>query len=97
MRLSPLFFPQIYVFYRVENMIFIDVPAYRIQHKFFVYLFRGVVIKPTEFFVFLDVSKKTFRLYRTDLSVQYLPYADIRCGLRIRIPLMSVYNHPVLL
>lgn len=40
-----------------KTVIFIDIPANRIQHKFLVYLFGRTVMKPPEFFVFLYVPK----------------------------------------
>ncbi len=46
-----------------ETMVFIDIPANCIQHKFFVYLFGRTVLKSPEFFVFLYVPKVALCLH----------------------------------
>lgn len=53
-----------------EPMIFIDIPADRIKHEFFIYLFRRAVIETPEIIVFLDIAKMSFCLDGTDLAVQ---------------------------
>ena len=62
-------------------MIFIDIPADRIKHEFFIYLFRRAVIKPPEIFIFLDVPEMALGLDGTDLAVQDPFFTlDIRMG-----------------
>lgn len=53
-----------------ESVVFIDVPANCVQHKFLVHLLCKTVIEPAEFFVILYVPKVPFCLYGTDLAVQ---------------------------
>ncbi len=43
-------------------MVFIDVSSYCIQHELFIYFFCTSVIETPEVFIFLDISKVTFRL-----------------------------------
>lgn len=43
-----------------KSVVFIDVPANCVQHKFLVHLLCRTVIEPAEFFVFLYVPKVPF-------------------------------------
>lgn len=54
-----------------KTVVFIYVPANCIQHEFLVHLFRGTVIEPPKFFIFLYVPEMSLRLYGADLAVQY--------------------------
>ena len=53
-----------------KTVVFVDIPANCIQHKFLVYFFCRTVIKPPEFFVFFYVPKVAFCLYGPVLAVQ---------------------------
>lgn len=69
-------FPFEFMYFIVqETVVFIDIPANCIQHKFLIYFFCRSVIKPPEFFVFFYVPKVPFCLYGSDLAVQYPPLA----------------------
>ena len=65
-------FPFEFMYFIVQKtVVFIYVPANCIQHEFLVHLFRGTVIEPPKFFVFLYVPEMSLRLYGADLAVQY--------------------------
>lgn len=67
-----------------EPVIFIDIPANRVQHKLFIYFFAGTIIKTPEPFVFLDVSKVPLCLDRSDLALQDSFLAlDVRLGVSV--------------
>ena len=51
-----------------KTVVFIDIPTDRIQHEFFIYFFRRTVVKATEVFILLDITKMPFRLDGTNLT-----------------------------
>ena len=53
-----------------KTMVFVDISTNRIQHEFFIYLFCGTIIETPEIFVFFYISKMSFRLDRTNLTIQ---------------------------
>ena len=73
-------FPFEFMYFIVQKtVVFIYIPANRIQHKFLVYFFCRPVIKPAEFFVLFYVPKVAFCLYGSDLAVQY-PFFTLYIG-----------------
>ena len=74
-------FPFEFMYFIVQKtVVFIYVPANCIQHEFLVHLFRGTVIEPPKFFVFLYVPEMSLRLYGADLAVQY-PFLALYVGM----------------
>ncbi len=51
-----------------KAMIFIHVPAYGIEHKFFADFFSTSIVEASEAVVFFYISKMAFCLYGTYLS-----------------------------
>ena len=51
-----------------KTVVFIDIPTDRIQHEFFIYFFRRTVVKATEVFILLDITKMPFRLDGMNLT-----------------------------
>lgn len=68
-----------------KTMVFINIASYRKQHDFLVYFIRRTIIKSTEVFVFFDITKMSFCLNGTDLTIQNSFFAFYICmGFRLQ-------------